>query len=517
LGELYLTTGSYTRAEDLFRKAVALAERRGAPEELVLTLNILTTLLIYTERYADAETMNTRTRTIAEQALGADDTMTGTSINNRRILYEPHGDFAAAEPWAKRALAIYENAEGPDNKEATLFRQIVAKLAWAQGKWSEAAAAFGRGAQARDNIARAILSLGDETRKLGYAVTFLYETNRLIAFSVAAQGKVPTAASLGLEVILRRKGQVLDVMADSLAVVRRSLAPSDRQLFEQWRESTMQYATLVIRHEKMEPATYRSIISQVLERVMSFEAELSERSASFRLQAEAVTPERVQRALPKRAALIEWALYRPYKFKANNDGFEFGTPRYAAFVLKCEGAPTVVDVGDAAMIDTMISDLLGALRSPGSSGIQTLARELDARLFESVRPYLGDAEHILLSPDGALNLLPFGVLMDPQGKYLIERVELTYLTSGRDLLRGSSAKPRQSMVVIADPDFGPIGSGQNSPAEILTYRRSRDMLTATERYPRLSGTAEEATRLQRLFNLKDSQGPHGPCGHRGSN
>lgn len=35
----------------------------------------------------------------------------------------------------------------------------------------------------------------------------------------------------------------------------------------------------------------------------------------------------------------------------------------------------------------------------------------------------------MLSPDGALNLLPFAALLDEHGEYLAQRFELTYLTS----------------------------------------------------------------------------------------
>ena len=125
-------------------------------------------------------------------------------------------------------------------------------------------------------------------------------------------------------------------------------------------------------------------------------------------------------------------------------------------MLKREGQPVVVDIGEAKPIETAISDLLAALRDRGTI-VAKLARELDARLMQPLRPHLGDAEQILLSPDGMLNLLPFGVLRDEQGRYLVQEKQLTYLTSGRDLLRLANATPsRQAPIVFADPDFGPL-------------------------------------------------------------
>ena len=52
-----------------------------------------------------------------------------------------------------------------------------------------------------------------------------------------------------------------------------------------------------------------------------------------------------------------------------------------------------------------------------------------------VRKLLGETRTVFLSPDGGLNLIPFGALVDEQNRYLVENYSLTYLTSGRDLLR----------------------------------------------------------------------------------
>jgi hypothetical protein len=89
-----------------------------------------------------------------------------------------------------------------------------------------------------------------------------------------------------------------------------------------------------------------------------------------------------------------------------------------------------------------------------------------------LEPHLGDARHLLLAPDGVLNLLPFDALVDEGGRYLIERRSLTFLTSGRDLLRplARTAAPAPP-VVVADPDYdqapgaesGAPGAGERAP------------------------------------------------------
>jgi CHAT domain-containing protein len=111
-----------------------------------------------------------------------------------------------------------------------------------------------------------------------------------------------------------------------------------------------------------------------------------------------------------------------------------------------------------------------------------------------VRKLVGDIRTLLLSPDGALNLIPFGALVDEQKRYLIESYSFTYLTSGRDLLRLQTHTPsQQGPVVVADPLFD-LGNGavvNNQTADQRTEsRRSIDFTRRS--FDPLPGAAAEA-------------------------
>ena len=115
-----------------------------------------------------------------------------------------------------------------------------------------------------------------------------------------------------------------------------------------------------------------------------------------------------------------------------------------------------------------------------------------------VRKLVGDIRTLLLSPDGALNLIPFGALVDEQKRYLIESYSFTYLTSGRDLLRLQAHTPsQQGPVVVADPlfDLGNSAIVNNQMADQRTEsrrsidfaRRSFDPLPGAAARPKRSG------------------------------
>ena len=104
---------------------------------------------------------------------------------------------------------------------------------------------------------------------------------------------------------------------------------------------------------------------------------------------------------------------------------------------------------------------LSTQRRRSLNRVQKLARQLDAKLLQPVRKFIGENDHLLLSPDGALNLIPFAALVDESYRYLVESHEITYLSSGRDLLRfKDKIQANQSALVLANPKFdegpGPI-------------------------------------------------------------
>jgi hypothetical protein len=47
------------------------------------------------------------------------------------------------------------------------------------------------------------------------------------------------------------------------------------------------------------------------------------------------------------------------------------------------------------------------LRDPKRKDAQQLARAVDEKIMQPLRPLLGDATQLLISPDGALNLISF--------------------------------------------------------------------------------------------------------------
>src|SRR5262249_40092652 len=119
--------------------------------------------------------------------------------------------------------------------------------------------------------------------------------------------------------------------------------------------------------------------------------------------------------------------------------------------------------------------------------------------------HLTNVEQLLLSPDGSLNLVPMAALLDERGEYLAKRFEVTYLTSGRDLLRVDSNPQTQSgPAIFADPNFGNPGNLLAQNALPPQAPRSVDLDRSGLVFRPLANTALEAETLTALLKLDSS-------------
>ena len=159
--------------------------------------------------------------------------------------------------------------------------------------------------------------------------------------------------------------------------------------------------------------------------------------------------EEVAAALPKGAALVEYASISLADEKTE--------PRYVAWVVARDATVHFVDLGPAEKINTLVTQAREAF-ADSKADPKALARSLDAAILQPVRRVLGKTQWLFVSPDGDLNLLPFGALRDESNHWLLDGYSFTYVTSGRDLLLGEAIdepqEPGAPAVLMGNPDFG---------------------------------------------------------------
>ncbi len=505
LGLLYWNTGDNGQAELLYKRALAIMEKALGPEHLVTarSLNNLAVLYEETGRFEQAEPLLERALAIREKALGPEHLDTARSLNNLAVLYWVTGAYGQAEALLKRALAIQEKVLGPQHQDTARSLDILATLYWATGDLARTGPLYRKAQAIHEKTLATFLLTGSESRKQAYLAQLSGQTFMRVSLSLTTpdhQAKV-----FGLRSVLMVKGRVLDVISDSAGRLRRNAKPEDRGLFEQLSEVAQKLSTLT--HQalgNLQPEAYRQELQDLMTRQEQLEADLSKRSAEFRQQIAPIALAATQTAIPQKTALVEWYCYKPFDPNAKDAQSRLGKPRYVAYVLKRIGEPAVMDFGDAEALDQLIKDFRTGLGDPTNTYVQELAKELYDKLLRPLQHHLSNIDHLLISPDGALNLVPFAALLDETGAYLGSKKGITYVTSGRDLVRyGTPSLGKGDAIIVADPNYGEV-AGEVAKVEPSNHmKRSVDLDRGAMSFTSLPGTAEEAKTLKTLLKVPD--------------
>jgi CHAT domain-containing protein/Tfp pilus assembly protein PilF len=458
LAGLYRRQGKYGEAEPLLRRALDIREKALGKDhpDTANSLNNLAYFYHTLARYGDAEPLYKRALDIREKALGKDHPDTATTLNNLAVLYQRQGKYVEAEPLLKRALNIREKALVKDHPATTASLDNLAALYMAKDDLIQAVKFQSlANASSERNLADNLV-IGSERQKLAYLAILSAQTDRTISLHLHSAPDDPAPRALAATLILQRKGRALDATSQNLNALRSRFNAEDQALLDRLTETRSQIARLVLRGpRKMTVEQHQARIKELEGQADKDEADISRRSSEFRAQYLPVTLEAVRAAIPPDSALIEFTSYRPFNAKATKGDEAYGQPRYVAYVLRREGEIEWKELGDAKVIDQSVASLRRALRDPKRVDVKRLSRAVDAKVFQPLRPLLGNMTRLLISPDGSLNLVPFAALADERGRYAVERYSISFLTSGRDLLRLQT--PRESKggpLLVAAPDFG---------------------------------------------------------------
>ncbi|MBX7221615.1 MAG: CHAT domain-containing protein [Blastocatellia bacterium] len=540
LGLMYTNKGDFEKAEPILQRAVALWEKATGPAQgnTAFALNNLSELYQARKEFAQAEAALQWAVSIWEKTLGLNHPALAQGYVNLAKLYKTRKDYAKAREFDRKALAIWEKNTPPSHHMSLAFSNLgdiallsgefpqaesfyrqalalqekilgaehpevaesldrLANLARARGNTLEAISFQARCNEVREKDFAQNLTTGSERQKLLYLNLAAAEFDHTVSLHVQDAPREATALQTALTAILRRKGRSLDVMTNAIAVLRRRASTEDNQLLTELFQARQELSRRTLAGpEKETPEQYRTGLKTIEEKVERLENQISAtgNQAKTALTYHPVTIESVRKAIPSEAALVEFVEYRP----CNPKTMQFGPSRTVVYTLANEGEPVFADLGETAPIEQVINRWRVALRNKNSSlsrEVKPLARKVDTLVMQPVRKLLGKKTHLLLSPDGILNLIPFGALVDEKGRFLVERYEITYLSSGRDLLQPKRpTEPLQSAMIVAAPDFGP----QSQPALSATAA-SRFFNLNQAYFPPLPGTEQEAAELWKLL------------------
>ncbi|HEX2876213.1 MAG TPA: CHAT domain-containing tetratricopeptide repeat protein, partial [Polyangiaceae bacterium] len=460
-------------------------------------LSTLAEILARRGEFAVAEALQRRALAAREQFWGPEHDSVAASLTGLSKLRQAQGDDAQAEQLLLRALAMVERTYGQDAPRVAGVLQQLALFYEANGQHSLAVDYQARATESQEKSLGQMLRGGSDAQKSAAMATFVNSTHLTISLHLQAAPQDEKAARLALLTIVRRKGRVLDAASDELSLLRHHLDANAQQLLDALSAARSELSVAVLAGPgKMPVAEYRAKLDALSREAERHETLLSSRSRDFAQASQPVSLDAVKRALPAHTALVELSVYQPYDFKrrAADQSARYGVERYAAYALHPDGRVVATDLGPAAEVDTLARALRTELTNPRSDP-RAAARRLDQAVMAPIRRLTAESRALLLSPDGALNLVPFAALLDESGRYLAQSYQLTYLTSGRDVLKLTSVQPsRSAPLVIADPAFDAV-----AVAPVAKASTQRDVALGTLRFTPLPGTAGEAAALAKLL------------------
>ncbi len=419
-----------------------------------------------------------------ETIFGSDRPEVIESLKDLGLRYWQNGDYAEALQFFERSFTL----PGTDYSTNAFGRSTGSESLDALSQAEQDYAATLSAADRSVLIYRALL----DEKQIRTAVKLAETEDAYISAHLQNTPTETEAESLALSFILRYKGYLLDKTANISQQLWQPPTPDVQNRYEELRALRDILQTLSMTDtSEISAEQYVTEVSKLENKAAEISLQLSSQNVAE--QAFAPIPiDAVQQAIPANAALIELVHYQP----TNADGSKRPAAHYAAYVLTRQGIAGAVDLGEAATIDELAVKLRQSLAAQSGS-VKEPARQLYQKLIAPLDNALSGKTQLIISPDSQLNLIPFEVLVDQQNRYLVESQQISYVTSGRELLRLRDSRPsRQKSVIIANPDYdSAISSNSISSVDSSSLYAINNMPT----FSPLPGTAIEASALAPLL------------------
>lgn len=413
----------------------------------------------------------------------------------------------------------YQEARGLQSRIGTVSEVVgraemnYASVHAARGCHKEALSIMFDGFAREDRLIHHVFSLTSESSRLNYMDRWRGNVYALVSL-VLSHDHSPAERNALMDVVLRRKGIVADVLAiqsqrspgDDGGIKRAELA-AVREIEER----------MVLGHPcEIEVHGSLEVVRMRRERL---ESEISRDSigtgdADFFRHADRRS---IADALPSGSALIEILRTPIFNFSAVPALGEhrWQSPKYLAFVL-LSGRPDetqLIDLGSADEIEICIEawrqSCAGASQARDlGAGDPSLPSEwfhtgiaLRRLVFDPVIAVLRESKRLFIAPDGELCRVPLEGLSTDDGGFLADSYSLSYLSTGRDLLRLSTPRLRRSStaVVAANPNFD-LGTGSTNESEVTALARGPKLDNVS--FDPLPGTNKEGIQVARLLGVE---------------
>jgi CHAT domain-containing protein len=492
LGCLQQGLENYDEALRLFQRSLVVTEKAYGAEhpEVATTLSSMAEVYCSKSEYSEALRVGERALRIREKALGKEHPDVADSLAGLADIYRGMGNTTKALLLAQQSLAIMEKQLGPDHPLVAECLVTLADVQKDRSNFGQAIAMQQRALAINEKISgpnhpdvfRNLSSLaqlyamtGDSQRSISSLVDLSTHQRRYLAqhFQTASWVVASRVAE-----VFRSSSEMLQSLSatqttNKTARIARDAAENSALSKALWEEAQAARAALEADKEIRSGelySQYQSVQSELTRlpekepdqakrdvRRNELEANLSqilsELAQRVGLAAQRVLEQNLSLAdiagqLPTESVLADFVQYRQYDFTAKSN--QWREQRYAVYLTLPLAHNSTnlnverVDLGEAAPIDEAVS-LICKRMSAGQYEAKDLAparQRLAELVYAPLAKHLTNVSHLIVCPDGQLSRLPFEMLSPSSDfgstdrhKFLIEEKTISYVTSGREIVR----------------------------------------------------------------------------------
>lgn len=549
LAGILFEIGDYVQAEMLFQQVLDIRRTTlGQVHPLVAdSLNSLAVLNSSMGNYMQAEKLFQEALNIRRTILGETHPDVASSMYCLAGLYYTTGDYAQAEISLKQALKIWRTTLGETNPYIASCLYDLALLYSTTNRPTEVLPHLQQAASIDDQMIEQVFSIGSESRRMMYLMTLRKHVDLFLSLILRLLPGSLIALQAGLDLVLRRKAIEAEALAAQRDAILGGRYPALRSKLHELTSLRVQIAQKVLDGPGEEDAwSYQQILDGWKDRKEQLEIELARHipEMSMAQQLRTTNWREIAKRLPQVTTLVEFVRMSLIDSQALHVRDE---DRYLAFVLN-SGEPVqvhLIDLGEAEQIDKLIGLFRMAITGESElTDVADIARGAPPRLVPSVnRAEGGTVRHtivgspqsvqsayrnfgialrntvfdpllkaldgrrkLFLAPDGDLTRIPFEALPTDDGNHLIDEYQISYLSTGRDVLRFGTSSTSQPAppLVVADPDFDlrvdetPLQKEHGMVQERLPL----DLDRAGFPFARLTGARKEGERIAKLLNVQ---------------
>lgn len=459
LGLLYQDQGFYTKAQPYFERALEIRKKVLAENHLDTAMSFDT--LGYQYRILGnndaAQRHYDRALEIRKNVLDKEHPLLAMTYNNISGLMNAKGDYAASEKYLRKALQIRMKVLGEEHPDTSSTLNNLSGALAVQGKIREAIEVLDRSRRGSVNFMIRNLAFLDATSQAKFLLSQNVKWHGALSIVYANQTN-PFALTSTANWLINGKGVSSAVLAEQQLLQRVSDDPKVKGSIERLEVVRRDLATLVMSTpQRAEAESRKKLIAQLIEEERKLNRQIAQDTVSSTDPGQWIELDEVRQSIASGSVLINFVRMPIFKFDSVRRVAPWEPAHYLAWLIPASGEGEVrfIDLGLADELDVKIGSLRKKMSDVNSKEsfdkeLQRCAQQVWKPIAEKISD---DINGIVISPDGALWLLPWACLPTGKDRFLIEDYALRYVISGRELVESSSLKGNAWPLVFADPTF----------------------------------------------------------------